>query len=48
MLRFAPETSAASSLERLPLGGQSLTALEEVAIRADARAHAGQQGLAGC
>ena len=33
MLRFAPETSAASSLERLPLGGQSLTSLEEVAIR---------------
>jgi transcriptional regulator with PAS, ATPase and Fis domain len=32
-LRFAPETAAASSLERLPLGGQSLTALEDVAIR---------------
>jgi len=33
MLRFAPETSAASSLERLPLGGHALTALEGVAIR---------------
>ena len=32
-LRFAPETAAASSLERLPLGGQSLAALEDVAIR---------------
>ena len=32
-LRFAPEASTASSLERLPLGGQSLSALEDVAIR---------------
>jgi transcriptional regulator with PAS, ATPase and Fis domain len=32
-LRFAPETAAASSLERLPLGGQTLAALEDVAIR---------------
>jgi DNA-binding NtrC family response regulator len=32
-LRIAPETAAASSLERLPLGGQSLAALEDVAIR---------------
>jgi DNA-binding NtrC family response regulator len=32
-LRIAPETAAASSLERLPLAGQSLAALEDVAIR---------------
>ncbi|HVX94315.1 MAG TPA: sigma-54 dependent transcriptional regulator [Polyangia bacterium] len=32
-LRIAPETAAASSLERLPLGGQSLAALEDAAIR---------------
>jgi DNA-binding NtrC family response regulator len=32
-LRFAPAASEASPLERFPLGGQSLTALEQVAIR---------------
>jgi DNA-binding NtrC family response regulator len=32
-LRFAPETAAASSLERLALGGQTLAALEDAAIR---------------
>jgi DNA-binding NtrC family response regulator len=32
-LRFAPEATASSSLERLPLGGQALASLEDVAIR---------------
>jgi transcriptional regulator with PAS, ATPase and Fis domain len=32
-LRFAPAASEASPLERLPLGGQSLTTLEQIAIR---------------
>jgi DNA-binding NtrC family response regulator len=32
-LRFAPEAPASSSLERLPLGGQALAALEDIAIR---------------
>jgi DNA-binding NtrC family response regulator len=32
-LRFAPAAAAASALERLPLGGQSLATLEQVAIK---------------
>ena len=32
-LRFAPAAVAASALERLPLGGQSLATLEQVAIK---------------
>jgi len=32
-LRFAPASAAASALERLPLGGQSLATLEQVAIK---------------
>jgi transcriptional regulator with PAS, ATPase and Fis domain len=32
-LRFAPAASEASPLERLPLGGQSLLTLEQIAIR---------------
>jgi two-component system, NtrC family, response regulator GlrR len=32
-LRFAPAATEATSLERLPLGGQSLASLEQVAIR---------------
>jgi two-component system response regulator HydG len=32
-LRFAPAASEASPIERLPLGGQSLTTLEQIAIR---------------